>query len=170
LGSRTAAGERCPRIAWCARAEGRRSGRSGRRASPHRRPWQEAPCHTAGETERSPLPRPHRRLSSTRRRGVRAAGDLLHGGAQQPRIERFAFGKGRKKKCCGVENETGFAGFRGSIEGCGGRGVRGHHVWVFQVRGWKGAARSWAGAPAGQNKARVVNAGGIRRYGSSEPF
>ena len=67
--------------------------------------------------------------------GIGCAGRLLHGGAQQPRIERFAFGKGRKKKCCGVENETGFAGFRGSIEGCGGRGVRGHHVWVFQVRG-----------------------------------
>ena len=52
--------------------------------------------------------------------GIGSARCLLHGGAQQPRIERFAFGKGWKKKCGGVENETGFAGFLGSIEGCAG--------------------------------------------------
>ena len=72
--------------------------------------------------------------------GIGSAGCLLHGGAQQPRIERFAFGKGWKKKCGGVENETGFAGFLGSIKGCRER-VRGRHGRVFHKKA-RGNARA----------------------------
>ena len=69
--------------------------------------------------------------------GVGAARDLLHGCAQQPCVERFAFRERGEKDGRGIEDDARFTGFRGSIEGFGGRGVRGRHVGIFQVRGWE---------------------------------